>query len=219
METLRARTGLTLQIAAFVCVSAFVAVHLTFTLLFTLPPTPLTVRYQPQILRYMYPYFAQNWSFFAPNPPVEDDFVIVQYQMKMPDGKLGYSPWINLSRTFNDVVQRNRVSALEIVQLTISNAYGDATRSELFRNSHLVPNANEILRDPMRKPPSVHTIERVAMAYFPRSGVPGTLVAVRLGFLHHVFPRYNHRDEVDDVAKNNTVLYFPFVRAEKVASL
>ncbi len=219
MDTLRARSGLTLQIAAFVCVSAFVAVHLTFTLLFSLPPTPLTVRYQPQILRYMYPYFAQNWSFFAPNPPVDDDFVIVQYEMKMADGKLAYSPWINLSRTFNEVVQHNRLSALEVVQLAISNAYGDATRSEIFRDSHLVPNANEILRDPMRKPPSIHTIERAAMSYFPRSGVPGTLVAERIGFLHHKFPRYNHRDEADDVTKNNTVLYLPSVRAEQVAPL
>ena len=202
-----------------VSMSAFLFVHFTFTLLTTLPQTPISVRFEPATTRYMYPYFSQNWSFFAPDPPVQDDFVVAQYASAGPVGQIEYSRWINLSYTFDKAVQKNRLSAFEILQLTLSNAYGDVGRSNLFENGKRVAKFSEIASDPDKKPPALHTLERLAMAYYSHIGEPGRLTSVRVAFLHHMFPRFTHRSQQDDLSKNNTIMIFPWTKAEDVAQL
>ena len=196
-----------------------IAFHAVMSLLFTLPTTPLTVQYAPLINAYISPYFAQNWSFFAPNPPTEDDYVVAQYEVWTHAGRRGFTQWINLSKTYNEAVIRDRLSPLEIVQLTISNAYGDVTRSSLFSDGKLIPRSDIVAEDPATRPPALHTLERLAMAYFPRSGINGRLIAVRIGLYHHEFPRWSHRDAPDDLRANNSILMFPFTPREQVAPL
>jgi hypothetical protein len=210
---------LPLKLAVLAALALVLAVHSVATIAFTLPATPLTVRYVSAIDRYIYPYFAQNWSFFAPTPPYQDDYVVTQYRVVDTSGRAALSPWVNLSRTFNEEVQRNRFSALEIVQLSISNAYGDMTRSSLFKHDHVDMAVYRRTADPAKQPPSMHSLERVAMAYFPRTGIAGRPVAVRIALFHHEFPRFNHRFERDDPAQHNTVLTFPFIPFEDVTPL
>jgi hypothetical protein len=203
----------------FVGLATLIAVHFLMTLAITLPPTPLSVEYSKKIDSWIYPYFVQNWSFFAPDPPTEDDYVIAQYRYKSATGSIVESSWVNLSRTFNEAVQRNRLSPLEIVQLTILNASGDVARSEIFKDGKLDNELLDRLVKANRQPPALHTLERVAMGCYHMMGIPGEPVAVRVGILHHRFPRFTHRDEPDDQLSNNGQLMFPFVPFEAVASL
>jgi len=126
-----------LRNCCFVGLTTLLVTHFLMTLAVTLPPTPLSVEYSRKIDGWIYPYFIQNWSFFAPDPPTEDAYVIAQYRYKSGDGTIAESSWINLSRTFNQAVQRNRLSPLEIVQVTLLNASGDLVRSEIFKDGRL----------------------------------------------------------------------------------
>jgi|SRR5215472_8134275 len=203
----------------FVGLAALFLVHFLMTLAFTLPPTPLTVEYGRDIDNWIIPYFTQSWGFFAPNPPTEDDFVIAQYRYKSAAGTIVETPWVNLSGMFNQAVKHNRLSPLEIVQLTVLNAYVDATRSELFKDGRLDSDVANRLAATNSQPPSLHTLERVAMGCYPALGIPGEPVAVRIGFLHHQFPRFTHRAEPDNPTSENQQNVFPFVPFEAVASL
>lgn len=214
-----ASARLILRTLCFVSLASLLMMHFLMTLAVTLPPTPLTVQYSKKIDAWIYPYFNQNWSFFAPDPPTEDEFLIVQYRFKSADGMVSESPWINLSRTFNEAVQRNRLSPLEIVQLTILNASGDLVRSEIFKNGRLDNDLLTRLVSTNRQPPSLHTLERIAMGCAKLARIQGEPVAVRIGLLHHQFPRFTHRSEPDNPQYDNTEIVFPFVPFEAVASL
>ncbi len=203
----------------FVGLSTLFVVHFLMTLAVTLPPTPLSVQYSKGIDSWIYPYFTQNWSFFAPDPPTEDMFVVAQYRYKPADGAILESSWVNLSRTFNEAVQRNRLTPLEIVQLTILNASGDVVRSEIFKDGRLDNDVLNRLIAAKRQPPALHTLERIAMGCYRAVGIPGEPVAVRVGLLNHRFPRFTHRAEPDNPQSENSQITFPFVPFEAVASL
>jgi len=197
--------------------TALLTVHFLMTFAVTLPPTPLTVEYGKAIDSWIYPYFSQSWSFFAPTPPTEDNFVIAQYRYKSSSGAIVESPWINLSRTLNEAAQRDRLSSLAIVQATVSSAYCGLVKSEIFKDGKL---DEKLLHDRIssnRQPPALHTLERAAMSCYRITSFKGAPVSVRIGILDHKFPRFTQRYKPDDEAANNTELPFPFVPFESVA--
>jgi hypothetical protein len=193
-------------------------VHFLATLATTLPPTPLATEYGKEIDFWTYPYFEQSWSFFAPTPPTEDNFVIAQYAYKSASGSMVESPWINLSRTLNEAVQRDRISSLAIVQATVTNAYCDLIKSDIFKGGKLDEELLKRLIAANQQPPSLHTLERAAMSSFRITSFSGTPVAVRVGILNHQFPRFTHRQEKDDPAEHNAEVHLPYVPFESVAS-
>jgi hypothetical protein len=208
-----------LRTVCFIGLAALLFVHFTMTLAATLPPTPLSVQYSRAIDPWIFPYFVQNWSFFAPDPPTDDAYVMAQYRYQSKDSKVQESAWVNLSWIFNETVQQNRLSPLEIVQLTILNASTDVVQSEAFHNGQLDTERLNRLIASNRQPPSLHALERLAMAGYRAAGIPGEPIAVRVSLLHHNFPRFTHRQEHDNQASENTQLLFPFVPFERVASL
>ena len=208
-----------LRNCCFVGLTTLLVTHFLMTLAVTLPPTPLSVEYSRKIDGWIYPYFIQNWSFFAPDPPTEDAYVIAQYRYKSGDGTIAESSWINLSRTFNQAVQLNRLSPLEIVQVTLLNASGDLVRSEIFKDGRLDNDLLNRLVATNRQPPALHTLERIAMSCSRAVGIPGEPTAVRIGLLYHRFPRFTRRTEPDNPLSDNSQIVFPFVPFEAVASL
>jgi hypothetical protein len=192
--------------------------HFLMTLAITLPPTPLAAEYGKTIDRWMLPYFSQSWSFFAPTPPTEDDFVIAQYRYTSPTGAAVESPWINLSQTLNQAVQRDRFSSLAIVQSTVTNAYCDLVKSEIFKDGKLDEKLLNRLVTTHQQPPSLHVLERAAMSCYRLTSLSGKPLAVRVGILNHQFPRFTHRMQKDNPAANNSELQLPFVPFESVAA-
>jgi len=222
MERLENNTSTSQPILRNLCfagLTMLLVVHFLMTLAVTLPPTPLSVQYARRIDGWIYPYFSQNWSFFAPDPPTEDAYVMAQYRYKSAGDIIAESSWINLSRTFNQVVQRNRLSALEIVQVTLLNASGDVARSEIFKDGRLDNDRLNRLVATNRQPPALHTLERIAMSCSRAVGIPGEPVAVRIALLYHRFPRFTHRSQPDNPLSDNSQVVFPFVPFEAVASL
>jgi len=198
--------------------TGLLTVHFLMTLAITLPPTPLTVEYGKAVESWIYPYFSQSWSFFAPTPPTEDDFVIAQYRYKSSSGATVETPWINLSRTLNEATQRDRVSSLAIVQAMVGNAYCDLVKSEIFSDGKFDEKMLQHLIAINRQPPSLHTLERAAMSCYRITSFRGTPLAVRIGILDHKFPRFTQRFKRDDQEADNSELQFSFVPFEPVAS-
>jgi thioredoxin-related protein len=198
--------------------TGLLTVHFLMTVAITLPPTPLTAEYGKAIDSWIYPYFSQSWSFFAPTPPTEDDFVIAQYRYRSSTGAIEESSWINLSRTLNEAAQHDRLSSLAIVQATVGNAYCDLLKSEIFKDGKLDEKMLQDLIARNRQPPSLHTLERAAMSCYRITTFKGAPVAVRIGILDHKFPRFTQRYKKDDEEANNSELQFPFVPFESVAS-
>jgi Family of unknown function (DUF5819) len=209
------------QIIRNVCLiglTGLLMIHFLMTIAITMPPTPLTTEYGKAIDSWMHPYFLQGWSFFAPTPPTEDDFVIAQYKYTSPSGSIVESPWINLSRTLNEAIQRNRLSSLDIVQQTVNNVYGDLIKSPLFKDGKLDEKLLERVTEDHQQPVPLHTLERAAMSCYRITNFRGEPVAVRVGILIHKFPRFTHRYEKDDPAANNSEIQMPFVPFESVAA-
>jgi hypothetical protein len=128
------------------------------------------------------------------------------------------SPWINLSGTLNEAIQRDRLSSLAIVQQTVSNAYGDLIRSPLFKDGKLDDKLLEQLTATRKQPPSLHTLERAAMSCYRLTSFKGDPVAVRVGILNHKYPRFTHRNEKDDPGADNSEVQLLFVPFESVAT-
>jgi hypothetical protein len=198
--------------------TGLLTIHFLMTFAITLPPTPLTTEYGKAIESWIHPYFTQNWSFFAPTPPTEDDFVIAQYRYVAASGETVESPWINLSRTLNEATQRDRVSSLAIVQGTITNAYCDLVRGPLFKDGKLDQKMVNHLVEVHRQPPCLHALERAAMSCYRITSFKGTPVEVRVGLMNHKFPRFTQRNKRDNQATANSELPFPYVPFESVAS-
>jgi hypothetical protein len=207
----------TLRNLCLIALTALLTVHFLMTIAITLPPTPLTAEYGKVIDSWIYPYFAQSWSFFAPTPPTEDYFVIAQYRYTNRAGATVDSPWINLSRTLNEATQRDRLSSLALVQGTVSNAYCDLVKSELFKDGKLDEKMLQRLTAAHQQPPSLHTLERAAMSCYRITTFKGTPIAVRVGILNHKFPRFTQRNKPDNQEADNSEISFPYVPFESVA--
>jgi hypothetical protein len=198
--------------------TGLLVVHFLMTLAFTLPPTPLSAEHGKLIDSWMHPYFTQIWSFFAPTPPTEDEYVIAQYRYRSASGSIVESPWINLSGTLNEAIQRDRLSSLAIVQQTVNNAYGDFVRSPLFKDGKLDEKLLERLTTAHQQPASLHTLERAAMSCYRITSFKGEPMAVRIGILNHKYPRFTHRNEKDDPEAENSEIQLLFVPFESVAA-
>lgn len=207
----------TLRNLCLIGLAGLLIIHFSMTLAATLPPTPLATEYGKAIDWWMNPYFTQIWSFFAPTPPTEDNFVIAQYRYTSPSGFIVESPWINLSRTLNEAIQRDRLSSLAIVQQTVNTAYGDFVRSPMFKDGKLDEKFMEHMTDVHQQPPSLHILERAAMSCYRITNFKGGPVAVRVGLLNHKFPRFTHRYEKDNPEADNSEVQMPFVPFESVA--
>ncbi|MGW1601974.1 DUF5819 family protein [Streptomyces eurythermus] len=73
------------------------AVHLAVVFLAIAPPNHLSQRHATGISRYLGPEFAQQWKLFAPNPSTANTHVHARAQVRMPDGTLSTTRWLDLT--------------------------------------------------------------------------------------------------------------------------
>ncbi|MFC3575626.1 DUF5819 family protein [Streptomyces yaanensis] len=74
-----------------------VAVHLLLVFLYLAPANAISRKHADLIRGWVYPEFDQNWQLFAPNPLQTNITVHARAQIKMPDGSLRTTPWVNLT--------------------------------------------------------------------------------------------------------------------------
>lgn len=100
-------------------------VHFAFTVAYLMPPNPLRLEHQAAISGYMEPYFAQNWSLFAPDPIVDTRLLLVACRRR-GHGPDAHVSWTNITAPLRRTratqrigpvlaIERNQMGALHSV--------------------------------------------------------------------------------------------------------
>jgi hypothetical protein len=80
--------------SATFAIASLAVIHLAMTFLVNAPSNTVSTRYAPQINKWIYPWFDQNWRLFAPNPLSEN--VTIETRVASDCGKT-VSPWYSLT--------------------------------------------------------------------------------------------------------------------------
>ena len=105
---------------------AVLVVHFALTLIYVSPINPVKIAMQPIVYGTIGFYFAQNWSFFAPNPISSNNIFLVrpitrQELASLNPDALPEDNWYDLTSPLWERFQRNRFSAYERLSRPQSN--------------------------------------------------------------------------------------------------
>lgn len=82
--------------------------QLSAVTLAALPPNRYSDAARPQV-KYLDPYFTQNWRLFAPNPVSQDRNVLFQGVYRDADGRVTLTPWLDWTAVELDLVHHRLV--------------------------------------------------------------------------------------------------------------
>ena len=199
---------------AVLMLSLLLVHHFLFVIATNLPTSPLTVDLDRNIQRYIYPYFAQRWNFFAPQP-IERTFSLIARAGYVDDRthEPSATPWSDISKPLVDQVRESRFAPLSLVQLGLANTVVEymgilsRTKSAIVADPHR--SGKYVLKSPV--PMDVAPLDRL---YLTRSAAASLeteyphlhISRIQLAISIHSFPRFNHRFEKDD--PNQTAVTF-----------
>ena len=113
--------------------------HFALTVIYVAPINPIKIALQPIVYGTIGQYFAQNWSFFAPNPISSNISLLVRplgpAEAKLDSHDLSAGEWYDLTSPFWSRFQRNRFSAYE----RLSRPQANAMRMYLGGSPELAP--------------------------------------------------------------------------------
>jgi len=100
--------------------------HFALTVIYVAPINPVKIALQPIVYGTIGQYFAQNWSFFAPNPISSNISLLVRpldpVEAKLDSHDLPAGEWYDLTSPFWSRFQGNRFSAYERLSRPQANA-------------------------------------------------------------------------------------------------
>lgn len=132
------------QRAALVVVTALVAFHMFSTFLWSAPTSEINEKASPVTSRHMYPFFAQNWQIFAPDPQSVDLRVWVRATTKDEAGVETVTEWANLGDIFNEQV-RHQVLPTRTWRIPVSmNRFYTTSYSSLEGQQQAVVHADHV---------------------------------------------------------------------------
>lgn len=85
--------------------------HFTMTLLYLMPVNPIKLRVERVVGGYIEPFFAQNWSLFAPDPLVDTRDLLVSCRVAAPEAR--ETPWMNVTAPVRKLKQESILSPAE----------------------------------------------------------------------------------------------------------
>lgn len=91
--------------------------HVGILLLYNSPDNYVKIQLDPVINAYTGKTLFQRWTFFAPNPIAENEYLLVRART----AKGVTTPWINVSRVLINDLQKDRFSPYEFVLTGVSN--------------------------------------------------------------------------------------------------
>ncbi len=118
-----------------ICFGLFLLAHLTFTLLYTLPPNLVSCSLKQKSSSYINPLFNQGWALFAPVPQQNKKVYVSYLQMDNTWGK-----WQDPFEKYLRVHQSERLSANGKVVLILSSTmhYLYYENEEKFKTKKIV---------------------------------------------------------------------------------
>jgi len=126
--------------AARLATLVLLALHFLLTLIYVLPVTPVKMALGPIVFETIGTYFAQNWSFFAPNPVASNSSLLVcpLRPDEIADARRGQVPadrWYDLTAPVWNKFHHHRLSAYDRLARPQSNGI----RMYLGNTPELIP--------------------------------------------------------------------------------
>jgi hypothetical protein len=207
---------------------AALAVHFTCTLVYLMPPNPMSVRARPVVGSYMEPFFSQNWSLFAPDPVADTRLLLVSCRVEEPDGSATETPWANITSPLRAVKSRYRVGpANQLERAQLAPLYmifppGDALIEKVASQNeeHLFDEVLAQYEEARRKTLTDGTrlLTRVGSAECDRIHGTGRTREVALRMVTIEPPKFSQR-HLPDSAGDTLYVQFPWAPYESVAAL
>lgn len=206
----------------FVGCGTVLAIHFSLVQLGNMPLSPLTLNLAGAIARYVNPYFAQRWNFFAPQPIERDIFLVARTRFHDPQtGSDVITGWVNVSDPLIAAVRKNRLTPLFLVEVGLSNSVLDFENGiAKNKNATFQKGGKTYLRPvipPNVDPFNMTVMTRTALATLQITFPARRFDAIQLGLLHYTFPRFTERHRKMPMPKNLPITLIEWQPADAVA--
>jgi hypothetical protein len=204
------------------CLGILIIFHFAMVLCAVMPTSPLKAALGPLSVRYVYPYFGQNWNFFAPTPVDKTELLVARARwFDTTRNAVVETPWADVNQPLIEQERRSRLSPLGLVQLGVSNSVMNYvnTISKDPRASTLDKDGKtRIFRMPI--PASIDPIDlsgitRAALSSFAVQYPGRRLQQVQIGVLIKTFPRFANRAQPDSASQQG-LIYTDWRAAQEV---
>jgi len=192
-----------------VLLSLALLVHSALIQISNFPMTPVKLDLQPLLDRYVSPYFAQNWSFFAPTPLDHSLSMVTRGEYLSPDGTKMQTGWVNVSDPLFTAVGRNRFTPLGMISLMLSNTVVDF-KNQLSGKQDATFKRNGVTYIRSVVPASVDPLDaqvmnRTGMAVLKAAHPDYRFSRVQVGIVDDTYPRFTRRN--DPTAKHTASFF------------
>ncbi|MFE9532903.1 DUF5819 family protein [Streptomyces sp. NPDC006691] len=92
---------------ALAVIGVIACVQIGMVFLHVAPPNTVSKQYGKAVDDWIYPEFEQNWKLFAPNPLQQNIDVQARAELKMPDGSVRTTGWIDFSAQDGAAIRHN----------------------------------------------------------------------------------------------------------------
>jgi hypothetical protein len=140
---------------------------------------------------YINPFFEQRWGMFAPNPPVYNMSIYVQYIIPVGNHKK-YSIWYDIH---SPVINQNNNSYFSVNQRLLKYFHGCAMEVYLAGFTDTTKLPNNVINDAIRKTYGYRSLRRYARIVYNNQfqQFPSKQVRFRLKFVNVYFPAFIDR--------------------------
>jgi len=203
-------------------IGVVLCVHFSMTLAYLLPLNPVTLRTTALVERYMTPWFAQSWTFFAPNPINETRSLLVACRLRQPAGATVETAWVDVSAPVWAAQAQQRFSAAawlarlqaHVIQLSTDQEglLDAAQRRRLAAEAAAAPQLDGLsAAEDTRRALAAHLRARLGAAYCDQWYGTGQTIATRVAVAVLRFPRFSQRHLPDRAGE---LQVYPFAWAD-----
>jgi hypothetical protein len=190
--------------------------HATMSVLFVLPPNPISDELRPVVVGYTHPLFEQYWNVFAPTP-IDSDMSIYARAKRAGASDVHATPWVDVSAPLLAAVRANRLSlysTLKVAQMTLAVA---AKNDKVLGRRKLSLAEQRSMRDPHHRPIVIEAIARLAL-YVAHDALlaSGPADEVQIALIQHEYPRFTHRFDRDDPHKGDTIFEYGWLPTQEM---
>ena len=184
--------------AAFCALGALLVFHFSVIQIANMPMSPLKLMCDEAISRWVSPFFAQRWNFFAPQPIDRDTYILARAKYHDPVTKQEVvTGWIDVLSPLIKEVKKDRLSPIFLVEVCMSNVTLDF-QNELAKNKAATyeKDGKRYIKQnlPWTIDPFNTTImARTALATLEITYPGKKFEQVQLGLAHYEYPRFTQR--------------------------
>ncbi len=194
------------------------SVHFGMTLIYLMPPNPISLRMAALVNGYMRPWFVQNWSLFAPHPISETRRLLVACRLRQDDGTTLETPWFDVSTPLWEAQARQHVSPaaplfrLQAHTLQLATEQNEVLNALRHRDTGEDAELRRLVEalqaaEAPRQALATHLRARIGTAYCEHWYGMGRTHATRVALSVHRFPRFSQRHRPD---AEGTIHLYPF---------